>query len=262
MNNIQDKKIGVDNPGFINSLAGGFEVLLAFNTAHSTMTLSEVAERTKMDRAKARRYLLTLHALGYVHKNNRQFSLSPKILSLGASYLDSNHHHKTIQYYLEQVTEKTGESCSFGVRDGNDIVYIARSASKIHLMSITLSVGTRLPIAYTSMGRIILADLPKEQLKNYVKNVELTAYTANSITDRRQFYKMLQEVKERRYVIIDQELDIGLRALAIPVYKSNNELLGSISISINAMRISHDVLIEDFLPILRDCADKIQAYCI
>lgn len=261
MNNIQDEKIDIDNPGFINSLAGGFDVLMAFDTAHSEMTLSEVAERTKMDRAKARRYLLTLHALGYVHKNNRQFSLSPKILSLGASYLDSS-HHKTVQYYLEQVTEKTGESCSFGVRDGDDIVYIARSTSKIHLMSIMLSIGTRLPLAYTSMGRIILADLPKEQLKNYVKNVALTAYTANSITDRRQFYKMLQEVKERRYVIIDQELDIGLRALAIPVYKSNNELLGSISISINAMRISHDVLIEDFLPILRDCADKIQAYYV
>ena len=261
MDNVQDKKIDVDNPGFINSLAGCFDVLLAFDTTHSAMTLSEVAERTKMDRAKARRYLLTLHALGYVHKNNRQFSLSPKILSLGASYLNSSHHN-TVQYYLEQVTEKTGESCSFGVRDGDDIVYVARSASEIHLMSITLSIGTRMPVAYTSMGRIILAELPKEQLKHYVKNVELTAYTANSITDRRQFYKMLQEVKEKGYVIIDQELDIGLRALAVPVYKSNNELLGSISIGINAMRISHDVLIEYFLPILRDCADKIQAYYI
>jgi IclR family pca regulon transcriptional regulator len=261
MDNVQDKKIDVDNPGFINSLAGCFDVLLAFDTTHSAMTLSEVAERTKMDRAKARRYLLTLHALGYVDKDNRQFSLSPKILSLGASYLNSSHHN-TVQYYLEQVTEKTGESCSFGVRDGDDIVYVARSASEIHLMSITLSIGTRMPIAYTSMGRIILADLPKEQLKQYIKNVELTAYTANSITDRRQFYKMLQEVKEKGYVIIDQELDIGLRALAIPVYKSNNELLGSISIGINAMRISHDVLIKHFLPILRDCADKIQAYYI
>lgn len=262
MDNEQDKKILFDSPDFVASLAGGLSVLLTFDENHSVMTLSEVAERTKMGRAKARRYLLTLHALGYVHKNKRQFSLSPKTLSLGASYLSSVHHHDIIQFYLERVTEKTGESCSFGVLNGDDVVYIARSAAQHRLLSITLSIGTRLPVAYTSMGRAILANLPNNQLENYIKDVELTSHTPYSITDRQQFGQMLKQVKEQQYVVVDQELDTGLRSLALPVYKSNNELIGAINISTNAMRISNEVLLEEFLPILRHCAAQIQTYYI
>lgn len=262
MDNEHDKKILFDSPDFVASLAGGLSVLLTFDENHSIMTLSEVAERTKMDRAKARRYLLTLHALGYVHKNKRQFRLSPKTLSLGASYLSSVHHHDIIQFYLERVTEQTGESCSFGVLDGDDVVYIARSAAKHRLLAIALSIGTRLPVAYTSMGRAILANLPSEQLEDYINKVELISHTPYSITDRNQFHQTLKALKEKQYVIVDQELDTGLRSLALPVYKSNNELIGAINISTNAMRISHDALIEKFLPILRDCAAQIQTYYI
>ncbi|AMN49391.1 MULTISPECIES: IclR family transcriptional regulator C-terminal domain-containing protein [unclassified Psychrobacter] len=258
----QDEKIPVDSPDFVASLAAGMSVLLTFDENHSSMTLSEVAERAKIDRAKARRYLLTLHALGYVHKSKRQFSLTPKTLSLGASYLSGVHHHDIIQFYLERVTEKTGESCSFAVLDDDEVVYIARSAAEHRLMSITLAIGTRLPAAYTSMGRAILASLPDEQLKDYINNVELCAHTPYSITDRNQLSQALKEAKDQQYVVVNQELDTGLLSLALPVYKANNELIGAINISTNALRISHDVLIEQFLPILRDCAAKIQAYYI
>ncbi|WP_201589811.1 IclR family transcriptional regulator domain-containing protein [Psychrobacter fozii] len=258
----QDKKISSDSPDFVASLAGGLSVLLTFDENHSTMTLSEVAERTNMDRAKARRYLLTLHALGYVHKDKRQFKLSPKTLSLGASYLSSVHHHDIIQFYLERVTEQTGESCSFAVLDADEVVYIARSAAQHRLLSIAISIGTRLPVAYTSMGRIILANLPQEELEAQLSNIELSAHTPNSITDPKIFAQMLKDAKKQQYAVVDQELDSGLRSLALPVYKSNNELIGAINISTNAMRISQDVLIETFLPLLRDCAEKIQTYYI
>ncbi|MEN6669033.1 IclR family transcriptional regulator C-terminal domain-containing protein [Psychrobacter sp. B38] len=258
----QDKKISSDSPDFVTSLAGGLSVLMAFDESHATMTLSEVAERTDMDRAKARRYLLTLHALGYVHKDKRQFKLSPQTLSIGSSYLSSTHHHDIVQFYLERVTEKTGESCSFAVLDGDDVVYIARSAAKHRLMSIALSIGTRLPVAYTSMGRTILANLPEEEREDYISKVELTAHTSFSVTDRTQFKKMLDEARNNQYVIIDQELDTGLRSLALPIYKSNHELIGAINISTNAMRVSKEVLIDEFLPILRDCAESIQKYYI
>lgn len=258
----QDKKIPFDSPDFVTSLAGGLSVLRAFDDNHSTMTLSEVAECTDMDRAKARRYLLTLHALGYVHKDKRQFKLSPKTLSIGSSYLSSAHHHDIVQFYLERVTEKTGESCSFAVLDDDEVVYIARSAAKHRLLSIALSIGTRLPVAYTSMGRAILANLPKDEREDYVNKIELNAYTPFSITDREQFKKMLSVAYDEQYVVVDQELDTGLRSLALPIYKSNNELIGAINISTNAMRVSKEMLIEEFLPILRDCAEKIQTYYI
>ncbi|CAM3999921.1 IclR family transcriptional regulator C-terminal domain-containing protein [Psychrobacter arenosus] len=258
----QDKKIPFDSPDFVASLAAGLSVLLTFDEHHTSMTLSEVAERANIDRAKARRYLLTLHALGYVHKDKRQFSLTPKTLSIGASYLDGMHHHDIIQFYLERVTEKTGESCSFAVLDGDDVVYIARSAAKHRLLSIGISVGTRLPAAYTSIGRAILANISDEQRKSYVDNVELSAHTSYSITDRKQFLKTLEQAKKDQYVIVDQELDTGLRSLALPVYKSNNELIGAINVSTNASRVSHEVLIEEFLPTLRECAEQIQTYYV
>ncbi|WP_114701986.1 IclR family transcriptional regulator domain-containing protein [Psychrobacter proteolyticus] len=258
----QDKKIPFDSPDFVASLAGGLSVLRAFDDNHSTMTLSEVAERTDMDRAKARRYLLTLHALGYVHKDKRQFKLSPKTLSIGASYLSSEHHHDIVQFYLERVTEQTGESCSFAVLDDDEVVYIARSAAKHRLLSITLSIGTRLPVAYTSMGRAIMANLPEDEREDYIQKIKLTSHTPFSITDREQFRVMLNEVYNNQYVVVDQELDTGLRSLALPIYKANNELIGAINISTNAMRVSKEALIEEFLPILRDCAEKIQTYYI
>lgn len=258
----QDKKIPFDSPDFVASLAAGLSVLLTFDENHASMTLSEVAERANIDRAKARRYLLTLHALGYVHKNKRQFSLTPKTLSIGASYLGGVHHHDIIQFYLERVTEKTGESCSFAVLDGDEVVYIARSAAKHRLLSISISIGTRLPAVYTSIGRAILANIPNDQLKDYVDNVELIAHTPYSITDRNQLLQALQQAKESQYVIVDQELDTGLRSLALPVYKSNNELIGAINVSTNASRISYATLMEEFLPTLRDCAEQIQTYYV
>jgi len=258
----QDDKISFDSPDFVASLAGGLSVLLTFDENHSTMTLSEVAERTNMDRAKARRYLLTLHSLGYVHKDKRQFKLSPKTLSLGASYLSSVHHHDIIQFYLESVTEQTGESCSFAVMDGNEVVYIARSAAQHRLLSIAIAVGTRLPVAYTSMGRAILSNLPKSEYEDYLVNIKLNSHTPYSITDLKTFKETLEEAKEKQYAIVDQELDSGLRSLALPVYKSNNELIGAVNISTNSMRVSKDVLIEKFLPVLQDCAEKIKTYYI
>ena len=262
MHKEQDKKISSDSPDFVASLEAGLSVLLTFDEGHSSMTLSQVAERANIDRAKARRYLLTLHALGYVHKDKRQFSLTPKSLSIGASYLVGMHHHDIIQFYLERVTEITGESCSFAVLDNDEVVYIARSAAKHRLLSIGISVGTRLPAVYTSIGRAILANLPDEQRKNYVDSVELTSHTPYSITDPQQLLKELQKAKDDQYVIVDQELDTGLRSLALPVYKSNNELIGAINVSTNASRVSHEVLINEFLPTLRDCAEKIQTYYV
>lgn len=262
MNKSQEQKISTDSSDFIASLAAGLDIMLVFDKNHSSMTLSEVAERANIDRAKARRYLLTLHALGYVHKNKRQFSLTPRTLAFGASYLNSTHHNEIIQFYLERVTEETGESCSFAVLEDNDVVYIARSAAEHRLTSIILSIGTRLPAVYTSMGRAILANLPDEELKHYVKHAQLNAHTQYSIIDNENLQNILLGVKAKQYAIVDQELENGLRSLAVPVYKSNNELIGAINISVNAMRVSNEVLTEQFLPILHECAANIRTYYI
>lgn len=259
---VQDQKISIDSPDFVNSLAAGLNVLQTFDENHSHMTLSEVAERANIDRAKARRYLLTLHALGYIHKNKRLFSLTPKTLSIGSSYLGRHQHLNIVQYYLERVTEETGESCSFGVLDGEDIVYIARSAAEHRLMSLTISVGTRLPAAYTSMGRAILANLNEGMLCSFLSTVVLKQHTPYSITEIDKLEKTLIQVKQKQFEIVNQELEVGLISLAIPVYKLDRELIGAINISTNALRVTPEDLEAKFLPILQKCADNIRKYYI
>ena len=164
---------------FVGALASGLQVLQAFDAEHPRMTLSEVAARVDVDRAKARRFVLTLHALGFVKRIGRQFELTPRVLQLGYAYQSSNQYRAVIEQYLEEITAELGESSSLAVLDGDEVVYVVRSSARHRLMAITLSVGTRLPAAYTSMGRVLLSQLSEQALENTLEGVELKAFTAS-----------------------------------------------------------------------------------
>ncbi|WP_111498035.1 MULTISPECIES: IclR family transcriptional regulator domain-containing protein [Marinobacter] len=245
---------------FVGALAAGLDVLQAFDADHRRMTLSEVATRTGMDRAKARRFLLTLHALGFVKRLGRQFELTPKVLQLGYAYQASNQYRPMIQHYLEDITRELGESSSLAVLDGDDVVYVVRSSAHHRLMAITLSVGTRLPAAYTSMGRVLLAQLNDDELDAWLDNVKLERHTPTSIVDRDTLRQRIVEAREQGYSIVDQELDLGLRSAAVPVYAANGEPLGAINISTNAARVDMDTLMERYLPHLREVAEAIRRH--
>ncbi|WP_299257848.1 IclR family transcriptional regulator C-terminal domain-containing protein [uncultured Kushneria sp.] len=253
----EDAAITPDDRDFVTALASGLEVISAFDQEHRSMTLSEVAARTGMNRARARRFLLTLHALGYVARRKRQFELSPRVLSLGYSFLSANNYHSVVQQGLEELTERTGESASLGVLDGLEVVYAARSAARHRLMAITLSVGTRLPALYTSMGRTLLAQLDETTLDTLLEGVTLEAHTGYTLTDMAAFRGELARVRRDGFCVVDQELDSGLRSLAVPLYAGTGRLLGAINISTNAMRISDQQLREDFLPLLLEKRDQL-----
>lgn len=243
---------------FVAALASGLDVIMAFDDTHPRMTLSEVATRTGMNRAKARRFLLTLHALGYVRKQQRYFELAPKVLQLGYSYLASNNHRSVIQQYLEDITRQCGESSSLGVLDGDDVIYLARSSAPHRLMAITLSVGTRLPAAHTSMGRVLLAQLPEHELDAYLARIDFERYTDKTITDSATLKACIEQVRDQGYAVADQELDSGLRSLAVPAFDANGKLLGAINISTNAARIDMHTLLETYLPLLQEKARQIR----
>ena len=243
---------------YVGALASGLEVLQAFDADHPRMTLSEVAARTDMDRAKARRFLLTLHALGFVKRSGRQFELTPRVLQLGYAYQASNQYRAVIQQYLEDITAELGESSSLAVLDGDEVVYVVRSAARHRLMAITLSVGTRLPAAYTSMGRILLAQLPEPELEACLERIRLERYTSSSLTDRNALREEISKVREQGYAIVDQELDLGLRSVAVPVFTASGELLGALNISTNAARVDMDTLLNTYLPRLQLVADKVR----
>ena len=243
---------------YVGALASGLEVLQAFDADHPRMTLSEVAARTDMDRAKARRFLLTLHALGFVKRTGRQFELTPRVLQLGYAYQASNQYRAVIQQYLEDITAELGESSSLAVLDGDDVVYVVRSAARHRLMAITLSVGTRLPAAYTSMGRVLLAQLPQNELEIYIDRIQLERHTLSSITEKNVLREEIDKARNLGYAVLDQELDLGLRSVAVPAYSASGELLGALNISTNAARVDMDTLLNVYLPRLQIVADRIR----
>lgn len=257
---MNDEILPSNHRDYVGALASGLEVIGAFDAEHKKMTLSEVAERTRMDRAKARRFLLTLHSLGYIQREGRQFMLTPKILGLGYAYNATNDHLDVVQHYLQEVTTELGESCSLAVLDNYEIVYMVRSSAAHRLMSIHLTPGTRLPAAYTSMGRVLAAQLAEPEQQQWIESVTLNAHTTNSIVDKSKFSDMLKDVKRQEYCIVDQELELGLRSLAIPLFNYHGQLLGAVNISTNALRVSIKQLIEDYLNILQAAAKQIVAH--
>lgn len=255
---MEEKTLKPGDRDYVGALASGLAVLQSFDADHERMTLSEVAARADIDRAKARRFLLTLHALGYVRRNGRYFELTPRVLQLGYAYQASNRYQAVIQQYLEDITADLGESSSLAVLDGQDVVYVVRSAARHRLMGISLSVGTRLPAAYTSMGRILLAQLPDEALEQFLADVELHSHTPSSIASVEGLREAILKTREQGYCIVDQELDLGLRSAAVPVFAGDGELLGAINISTNAARVNMDTLTSRYLPRLQQTADLVR----
>ncbi|WP_346796868.1 IclR family transcriptional regulator C-terminal domain-containing protein [Halomonas sp. Bachu 37] len=256
---MQDDVLSPESRDFVTALASGLEVIRAFDDAHPRLTLSEVAARTGMNRAKARRFLLTLHALGYIRKQQRQFELAPRVLQLGYAFLSANNYQGVIQQCLEDITVEIGESSSLGVLDGNDVIYVARSAAKHRLMAISLSVGTRLPAAHTSMGRVLLAQLPDAELEQYLAQVTLERHTNKAVTSADELRRHILAARQQGYALVDQELDPGLRSLAVPAFDASGKLLGAINISTNAARVDLETLLRDYLPVLQRKSRQIRS---
>ncbi|PCM44419.1 IclR family transcriptional regulator C-terminal domain-containing protein [Marinobacter sp. ANT_B65] len=255
---MEDSSLKPGDRDFVSALASGLEVLQVFDAEHPRMTLSEVAAQASMDRAKARRFVLTLHALGFVKRVGRQFELTPKVLQLGYAYQASNQYRAVIEQYLGDITAELGESSSLGVLDGKDVVYVVRSSARHRLMAITLSVGTRLPAVYTSMGRVLLSQLPDKELDSFLDSVELTPFTPYAIKSVAPLKEEILKARSQGFAIVDQELDSGLRSVAVPVYTSSNVLLGALNISTNAARVDMETLMTVYLPRLQDVAARVK----
>jgi IclR family pca regulon transcriptional regulator len=224
------------------------------------LTSSEVAEKTGLARAVVRRFLYTLVELGYVMTDGKYFRLTSKILDLGYAYLSSFSLPKIAERFLEEVTLETKESSSASVLDGHEIVYVARVQTR-RIMSISLGIGSRLPAFCTSMGRVLLAHLPPEALEKYFKTVKLQRFTDKTICDPLALRKELNDVSKQGYALVDQELEIGLRSLAVPVLAGGARVIAAINIGTQAARTSKREILQHFLPVLSKAAKNI-ASCV
>jgi IclR family transcriptional regulator, pca regulon regulatory protein len=260
-----------ESPDFVVSLARGIEIIRAFASADATtspapsnfrladaLTLSEVAARTGLARAVVRRFLYTLAELGYVTTDGKYFRLTAKILDLGFAYLSSFSLPKIAERFLEEVTLETKESSSASVLDGHEIVYVARVQTR-RIMSISLGIGSRLPAFCTSMGRVLLAHLEADELDRYLKNAKFTRFTEKTICDPESLRKELVTVTKQGFALVDQELELGLRSLAVPVFAGGGKVVAAINIGTQAARTTKSDLSQRFLPVLRKAARSTSA---
>ena len=220
------------------------------------MSVSEIAESIGISRAAVRRILITLQLLGYAESDGRHYRLKTRVLRLGFAYLSSTSLPTLAQPLLERITETVHESASLSTLDGDQIVYLARSATK-RVISINLSAGNRLPAYCTSMGRVLLASLPEEEFERCLARMELKSFTPKTVRDKTRLREIIQKVRLNKYSITDQELELGLRSIAVPVKTPNGCTVAAMNIGVNANRVSITEMTSTFLPLLRENASTL-----
>jgi IclR family transcriptional regulator, pca regulon regulatory protein len=254
---------GTDNGGrrssdFVQSLERGLMVIRAFDDENRELALSDVARSTGLTRAAARRFLLTLVQLGYVHFDGKLFSLRPRVLELGFAYLSSLTLPEVSQPHMESLVAKVNESSSISVLDDTEVVYVVRVPTR-RIMTITIAVGTRLPAYATSMGRVLLAGLEPDVLEERLSRIELEPLTSRTVTDRHKFTEILDGVRRQGYAMVDQELEDGLRSAAVPIRDASGSVVSALNVSVHASRATLQVLRRDFLPLALETAAAIEA---
>lgn len=243
---------------FVQSLERGLAVIKAFDAEDRELTLSDVARKTGLTRAAARRFLHTLVTLGYVRSDKRMFSLRPRVLELGYAYLSGLSLPEVAQPHLEELTAAVHESTSISVLDGDMVVYVARVAAK-RIMAVGITVGTRFPAHATSMGRVLLAYAPKPWLDDYLANVDLQPSTRRTITSPERLTEVLAQVRREDCALVDQELEEGLRSIAVPLRDLQGAVIAAVNVSTHVSRSDITTLRAELLPPLRRTVAAIEA---
>jgi IclR family pca regulon transcriptional regulator len=238
---------------YVQSFARGLEVIRSFSAAAPRQTLTEVAGRTGLTRAGARRILLTLQALGYVESDGKLFTLTPRILDLGFAYLSSMPMWNVAEPVMETLVEEVKESCSAAVLEGPDIVYVLRVSTR-KIMRNTLGIGSRLPAYCTSMGRMLLAGLADDEVATLLRGAPLEARTRHTLTDVDAVLAKVQQARRQGWCLVNQELEEGLVSMAAPVVNRAGRVIAAINISGQVNRTSARVMQETMLAPLREAA--------
>jgi len=246
-----------ENERFVRSFARGLSVISALGRAPGHHSISAVAELTGLPRAVARRILATLCELGYAHASGREFRLTPRVLTLGLSYLTSLPYLAHAQQALTEISEEVGESCAMAVMDATEIVYILRIPSR-KVLSPNLVIGSRLPAYATSPGRVLLASLPTDEADSYFDAVRLKAYTTHTITDLPELKRKIATVHEQGYAWVDRELDAGIAGLSVPVHDERRNIVAALSVTVLAEGWTEASATRKFLTPLRRAASCIR----
>jgi|HubBroStandDraft_6_1064221.scaffolds.fasta_scaffold155427_2 IclR family pca regulon transcriptional regulator len=244
------------DPNFMTSLARGLSVIQCFSHSTSFLTVSQISQVTGFSRASVRRCLYTLNKLGLASsEDGMHFTLLPRVLTLGHSYISSMPLSKVAQPVLDRLSQLLRESCSIAMLDGADVIHVAH-ANISRVLAVDLSMGSRLPAIYTSMGRVLLAHLPTRELEAQIARAEFFPYTKHSLTDVRALRHALDLVRRDGFAVVDQELELGLCALAVPLRNAAGRVIAALNVGAPAQRASAQILVTKFVPHLQEAAQE------
>ncbi|OHV82668.1 IclR family transcriptional regulator C-terminal domain-containing protein [Rhizobium sp. LCM 4573] len=233
----------------MGSLAKGLKVIEAFSVERPRLSITETAEIAGLDRATARRCLLTLAELGYADYDGKFFTITPRVLRLGTGCLATMPLPRLVQPWLDRLSQEIGQSTSVSILDEAEIVYVARAAQQ-RVMSIALMPGSRLPAYCTSMGRVLLAALDEQRARQILSAKPLVARTENTLTDIEALMRELAATRARGYAQIDQEVEIGLRSLAVPLVNARGQTMAALNVGLPANQEPMQEIVGKYLPAL------------
>ena len=245
-------------PDFIEALARGLEVIAAFRPGRPAPTLAEVAAATGLARPTARRILLTLAELGYVRADGGTFALTPRVLELGVAYVRSQGLWEVARPHMERLGAATSESCSIAQLDGSDIVYVARVAVP-KIVGLSVQIGTRFPALPTSLGKVLLAALPGDELERVLAEPSRSGLTPRWRPDRAERDAALREVRARGWALTDEQLALGIRSVAAPLRDGAGRVVAALNVNVHAAETPVERLVGEHLPRLLAAASEISA---
>lgn len=245
----------------VGSFARGLSVMEILAAHPAGLTLSEMAALAELTRAGARRFLLTLTASGYAVQDGRKFLLSPKLISVARTWLSGSSLWAFAEPHMRAVSQKLNESCSAAILADEDVVYVARVAGR-RILSVGLHVGTRLPAYCTSMGRVLLSDLSPGELDAFLARATIRANTPKTVTDRTGIAALIRKAAIDGYAAVDEELEIGLRSIAVPIRDRSGRIVAAVNVSTQSARFSLSGMEREILPHLREAAAAIEDYFV
>jgi IclR family transcriptional regulator, pca regulon regulatory protein len=252
------RKTAVPHREAMGGLAKGLSVIRAFTRDHPALTLSDIARSAGIPAATARRCLLTLDELGYVTRNGRNFLLRPKVLELGAAYLESMSIEHVTKTHLEELARETGDSAALCVLDGTETVYVARASVRT-LVRLEAHIGSRFPAHATSTGRVLLAGVGSDSLQRYFQTAKFDALTDRTVTDPTKLRALIDECRRAGYSAVEDELAYGVIALAVPVFDQQRRVVAALNTSSHSRRIAKAKLVRDRLPMLEKISQQISS---
>lgn len=243
----------------VGSLQKGLDVLAILAAHPAGLTLTEMAAEAGLTRAGARRFLLTLTASGYARQDGRRFLLTPRLLALARQWLDGTSLWSFAEPHMRHVAATLRESCSAAVLSEEDVVYVARVPGQ-RIMSVALHVGTRLPAYCTSMGRVLLSGLDEGELRGFLDRAEIRKLSEKTVTDREQLLAAIRQASADGYAVVDEELEIGLRSIAVPIRDRSQKIVAAVNVSTQSARFTVAAMRQEILPLLRQAAGEIEAF--